>query len=171
MKCLLPWRLRVLAASCMALAVLAGCSTSGSAQADDAAAVTNTVRAYNDDLARAFAEMDMNELSGSATQRQAEEEFSLMAALGEGRLRMLATLVRIEFGDVRFPAEGIAQVDTTEIWDYDHISLDTSETVRAERNVTYSLRYDLVLQGDRWLVDAVTSLDGEATGGSRETTP
>lgn len=153
---------------CLMLAVLAGC-VSGDAEVPGADAVKATVRAYNDDLARGFSAMDMNELNGSATQRQAEREYLLMAALGEGRLRMQASLVSIEFGDVRFPAEGTAQVETVEVWDYRHESLDTNATVRSEQGVVYRLRYELILADGRWLVDAVTSLEEQARPGAEET--
>lgn len=148
--------------------VSAGCG-SASVKPDASAAVQSTVSAYNEALVRAFRALDMNELNQVATEKQAQREFYLMAALGEGRVQMFATLVSIEFGEVTFPEEGTARVTTTEVWDYDHVSLDTSETVRSERGVVYHLQYDLVLQDGRWLVDKVTSLD-EPTE-SQETTP
>jgi hypothetical protein len=117
----------------------------------------------------------MNDLSLVATEEQATREFYLMAALGEGRVWMDATLVSLEFGDVIFPEDGRALVTTTEVWDYDHISLDTSETVRSEHGVTYRLEYELVLTDGRWLVDRVTSLDeppaSEDATASEEATP
>lgn len=152
--------------ACAAL-VLSGCGAD--VLTPEAEAVVGTVRAYNDALARAFVSLDMNELNVVATQDQAYSEFYLMAALGEGRMQMLSTLQSIEFGEVTFPAEGRATVTTTEVWDYDHVSLDTSETVRSERGVTYHLQYDLVLQDGRWLVDAVTSID-DPPAESQETT-
>jgi len=143
------------------LALIAvGC---GTAESDSAiAGVEQTVRAYNDALIRGFETLDMNALNRTATQEQAEREYLLMAALGEGRLQMRSRLISIEFGDVAFPSDDAARVTTTEVWDYDHISLDTSETVRSERGVTYRLQYDLILQDGRWLVDEVTSLEDAA---------
>ncbi|MDO8881000.1 MAG: hypothetical protein Q7W44_09440 [Coriobacteriia bacterium] len=152
-----------LIAVALLLGGLAGCGSGGAAP--EVSAVQSTVGAYNEALIRAFETMDMNELNATATEDQALAEYYLMAALGEGRVRMLATLVSIEFGDVVFPAEEQASVTTTEVWDYAHESLDTSETVRAEQGVVYHLRYDLVLQDGRWLVDRVTSLDGEPAVG------
>jgi len=146
---------------------LSGCGADGTSTGADA--VVGAVRAYNDALSRAFVSLDMNELNQVATEEQATREYYLMAALGEGRMRMLATLQSLEFGEVAFPEEGKATVTTTEVWDYDHVSLDTSETVRAERGVVYHLQYDLVLQDGHWLVDHVTSLDEPAE--SEETTP
>ncbi|MEN6430897.1 MAG: hypothetical protein ABFC80_08695, partial [Coriobacteriales bacterium] len=114
---------------------------------------------YNRALVRAFAEQDMNELDQVATRDQTYTEYQLMAALGESRARMLASLRHITFGDVAFSSDSSATVATTETWDYIHQSMDTSETLREEKGIVYHLRYDLVQVGDRWLVDRVTSLD------------
>ena len=56
-------------------------------------------------------------------------------------------------------AEDDVSITTHETWDYDYVSLETSETIRSERGVEYDLRYDLVLQEDRWLVYAVDAFD------------
>ncbi|MBN2248122.1 MAG: hypothetical protein JW733_05435 [Coriobacteriia bacterium] len=151
------------------LVALPGCEESDEEIVEAAIAVRRTVSAYNEALIRGFKMLDMNELNRVATEEQATREFYLMAALGEGRMAMLPTLQSLEFGEITFPAEGQATVATTEVWDYDHVSLDTSETVRTERGVAYHLQYDLVLQDGRWLVDNVTSLDEPAE--SQEATP
>lgn len=144
----------------IAAAVAAGgCSPAPVPDVEDSRAVETAVRGYNAALVRAYSEFDMNELSTAATQAQADRDFALMAALGEGRMQMLATLRSIEFGEATFAEEGRASILTTEVWDYDHVSLDTSETVRMERDVLYRLKYDLILQDGRWLVDSVTSVD------------
>ncbi len=144
------------------LAVL-GCAPVSDGESPEQAAVEDAVWAYSAALSEAFAHMDMNRLSQVATEEQAWTEYALMAALGEGRVRMLADVVDIEFGEVDLPDEGTAVVTTTETWDYRHESLDTSETVREERGVVYHLRYELVLKDGRWLVDRVTSLDADAS--------
>jgi len=156
----------------------AGCDILPRSEAQDTAAVRQTVMAYTEALARGFETLDMNALNQTATEEQATQAFYLMAALGEGRVRMISEMQDIELSEVTFPEEGVASVTTTETWDYDHISLDTSETVRTERGVVYRLRYDLAIQPDgRWFVTAVTSLDelpdtGEpAPGPSRSATP
>ena len=145
---------------CVITAALAvsGCSDAPVAEEENVRAIETAVRVYDDALVRAFAGLDMNELSAAATQAQADKEFALMAALGEGRMRMLATLLSLEFGEATFPEEGSANITTTEVWDYDHVSLDTSETVRVERDVVYRLQYELILKDGRWLVDSVTSV-------------
>ncbi|PKQ19506.1 MAG: hypothetical protein CVT66_09900 [Actinobacteria bacterium HGW-Actinobacteria-6] len=134
-----------------------------------AAAVESTVQAYNDALVRGFAKMDMNELSAVATEDQATQEYFLMSALGEERVRMIAHMRALSFDSVVFSGEASATVTTAETWDFTHQSLDTSETVREELGVTYHLRYSLDLIEGQWLVAAVASLDSSST--SQETTP
>lgn len=160
-------RTSALALIALSLAAVVGCSPMVSDA--DVAAVEHTVRAYNEALIQGFVTFDMNALNLTATEEQAQRDYYLMAALGEGRIQMFSTLRSIEFGEVTFPEEGKASVTTTETWDYEHVSLDTSETVRTETGVVYRLHYDLVLQDGRWLVDRVTSLDEDAE--SQETTP
>lgn len=151
---------------CVALVLLgAGCSDSSETER-----VTAAVHDYNTQLIRAFAAHDMNLLSTVATRDQAYTEYYQMAALGESGVTLHATLRDIAFGAVSFSGDASATADTTETWDYRHESLDTSETVREETGIVYHLRYNLVLQDERWLVDAVTSLDAPAAG-SKETTP
>ena len=151
------------------LAAVSGCSGQPDDISADTEAVKSTILEYNEALIRAFAKMDMNELGAVATEDQAYTEFYLMAALGEGRVRMVSKLVDVEFGEITFPEEGRATAITTETWDYVHESLDTSETVRSEQGLVYHLRYELVLQDGGWLVDRVTSLDDPPA--SEETTP
>lgn len=152
----------------LAFMLAMGCTTAGMGN-PEAPVVQEAVRAYNEALIEGFVSFDMNALNVTATEEQAQRDYYLMAALGEGRVQMFSTLVSIEFGDVTFPEDGKASVITTEVWDYDHVSLDTSETVRTERGVVYHLQYDLMLQDGRWLVDNVTSLDEPAE--SEEATP
>jgi len=150
------WSQLVIAAS-LALLTATGCVDSP-AEAQSPAAVEAAVRDYNAALVRGFETFDMNELNRVATEAQAEREYFLMAALGEGGIQMRASLVSIEFGNVAFPEEGRAQVTTTETWDYQHVSIDTSETVRTEAGVVYRLQYDLVQRNGNWLVDQVSAL-------------
>jgi len=138
---------------------IAGCGIMPRSEEGDTLAVRQTVMAYTEALARGFETLDMNALNQVATEEQATQAFFLMAALGESRVRMVSELQDIEIGEVTFSQEGQASVTTTETWDYDHISIDTSETVRSERGVVYRLRYDFALTDGRWFVTNVTSLD------------
>lgn len=150
----------LLAVVCLVVTAVLVSSCGGGTRDADTATVQAVVREYNLALIQGFAVFDMNSLNRTATQEQAQREYHLMAALGEGRMQMLATLVSLDFEGVVFPAQETATVTTTEVWDYEHVSLDTSATVRVERGVVYHLRYTLVQRDGGWLVDDVTSIDG-----------
>ena len=122
-------------------------------------AIRQSVTDYNDALVRAFATLDLGELESVATTEQVAEETYTLTQLQSENAVMNAELVSVEFGDVVVYAEDDVSITTHETWDYDYVSLETSETIRSERGVEYDLRYDLVLQEDRWLVYAVDAFD------------
>ena len=160
MPCISNRLARLLVALLVAV-LAAGCSGNS-----ESGRVETTIREYNRQLARAFAQNDMNALSSVATHDQAYTEFYQMAALGEAGFVLKTTLQEIEFTSISFSGDASATAETTESWDYEHVSIETSETVRSEKGVTYRLRYELVLQDDRWLVDKVTSLEDETVNDS-----
>lgn len=152
----------------LAAGLLANSACGASGADDRAAAVQDVVREYNRLLAVAFADLDMNALAPVATHDQAQIEFYQMAALAEGKVILDAELQSIEFEEISFPADSNARVVTREMWDYRQVSTETSAVIGTQSGVTYHLEYGLVFEGDRWLVDSVTSLDDEGT--SQETT-
>jgi len=131
-----------------------------------------TIETYATLLAQGFAEQDMAVLEPVATVEQAQEEYALMAALGEGGIVMYAEPTEIEIVGVTDSAEGGLIVETREIWDYEHISLETSETVRAEDGVVYELRYALVSATGGWVVASIESIatEGDQQAPSAEDT-
>jgi hypothetical protein len=178
-------RLAALALAALALAALtAGCSSADSGtQAEEgvpapaAAAWTEediqlTIETYAELLAQGFAEQDMAVLEPVATVEQAQEEYALMAALGEGGIVMYAQPNEVEIVSVTESDSGGLIVETREIWDYEHISLETSETVRAEDGVVYELRYALVPATGGWVVASIESVaeEGEPSDPSTEDT-
>ena len=150
----------------LAVVLAFGVLVGGCAPDPRVAQVQRVVRDYNTRLARGFADLDMNALSGVATRNQAQTEYYQMAALGEAKRRMLTTLKSLEFGEVSFATSTTADVATTEVWDYRQVSTETSQVVRSETGVRYRLSYRLVLQDGLWLVDSVKSVDATGTGGT-----
>lgn len=152
-----------------ALVGVAACTRGGDATLDpETLAIHQAVTDYNDALVDTFATLDLGHLESVATTEQAaDESYTLMQLQSENAV-MNAELVSIEFGDVIVYAEDDVSITTHETWNYDYVSLETSEPIRAERGVTYDLRYDLVLKDGRWLVYAVDAFD---VAPNAETTP
>jgi hypothetical protein len=149
--------LALVALAVAASALLAGCSAEDALREEAQA----TIERYAELLADGFAEMDMGVLQPVATVEQAQEEYTLMAALGEGDIIMFSEPVEIEIVGISEAADGRLIVDTREVWDYEHVTLSTSETVRAEEGVVYELRYTLVSGPEGWLVASIDSIAGE----------
>lgn len=162
---------RTAVAALLALAMLAapGCMTT---PAPEQRAVQHVVIQYNAALAEGFRRMDMNTLSSVATRDQAQTEYHQMAALGEGKVRLLATLVDIRFLSTKVD-EDKAVAETEERWDYEQVSTEASETLRVEKGVVYRLRYELVRESGRWLVDRVKEIvdEGESRDPDRTGSP
>ncbi len=118
----------------------------------------SSIREYNRLLIEGFAQLDMGVLEPIATQDQAEREFAYMTALGEGRMRLEATLVDIEFGTSN-SGESTATVETRETWGYRRLSIDTGELIAEEIAVEYHLQYTLIPVNGRWVVANIESLD------------
>jgi len=147
----------------LCVVVLSGvvaCTADSDATLDpETLAIHQAVTDYNDALVRTFATLDLGHLESVATPEQvADESYTLMQLQSENAV-MNAKLVNIEFGEIVLYAEDDISITTHETWDYDYVSLDTSETTRSERGVMYDLRYDLVLMDGRWLVYAVDAFD------------
>lgn len=151
----------------LALALGGGCA----APDPQEQAVQHVVVRYNAALAEGFRRMDMNALSSVATKDQATSEYYQMAALGEGKVQLIASLTDIRFTSTRITGDAKAVVETEEIWDYQQVSTETSAVVRVEKDVRYLLRYDLVREGGRWFVDKVTDIEGAGASGSQDQRP
>jgi hypothetical protein len=134
-------RFGALCVTLLVSAVLAsGCV--GAAPSPDASLVKATVERYDALLAQGYRSMDMSPISEVATQLQAETEYIHMSSLGEGGVRMLPNLRRLEF--VKVSVEGSsALVETLETWDYTHVDPATGAIVREQRGLVYRLAWDL----------------------------
>lgn len=139
----------------LVLILITGCSTD--AEPDASAEIERTVRRYNELLSWGYANLDMNRLTEVATVGQAQTEYYHMAAIGEGGMKLEAILDSIEFDEVSI--EGTSAVAVTrETWSYIQIAID-SGLPAARNRVSYGLRYDLSLQGERWLVSEVSAFE------------
>jgi len=105
--------------------------------------------------------LNMNPLQEVATPEQATKLYYHMAALGEGKIRMDATLKDIQFVKVAFPKPDESIVDTREKWDFTHLDIASGRKVYEERDFTYEMKYGLKYVRGRWIIHQVTTLGGE----------
>ena len=130
------------------------CSSVNSREAEQ---VKDTVKRYTAQLAQGYATMNMAGLALVAEEPQTAKVYFHMAALGEGRLRMMSELKDISFKDIRFVNNTSASVKTREVWDFRHVNIDTGKVERDEKGFVYRMNYRLASKNGAWWVrDAAT---------------
>ncbi len=139
------------------LLLLSGC-THGS---QDAEQIEATIRRYDQLLTEGYANLNMNPLQEVATSDQAQKDYFHMAALGEGRVRMLAKLTDISFSSVDFPKKGEATITTHETWDFAYVDIKSGKKESEVKGFVYQLRYELKKEGKRWIIRNVTALNND----------
>lgn len=114
--------------------------------------VKNVIVRYNELLAFGYEHLDMNSLQEVTNERQAEKAYFHMAAIGEGGVRMLSRLKRIDFTEVTFPSPGKADVKTREVWDFAYHDIKSGARKEEEKDFVYLMTYTLEGGGGRWLI-------------------
>lgn len=126
-------------------------------------AVKNVVLRYNELLAFGYEHLDMTPLQEVTSERQAEKAYFHMAAIGEGGVRMLSRLNRIDFTGVSFPSPGKASVRTREVWDFAYHDIKSGTKKEDEKDFGYLMTYTLEEESGRWLIT-----DSAAAGGDKK---
>jgi hypothetical protein len=154
-----PVRLPLLALLLLIALVLPGCR----AKNPEEAAVKATIMRYNQLVSEGYRTHNMNPLSQVTTRGQAEKLYYHMAAIGEGRLRMDATLKTITFDKFEFQKPGEALVETAETWDFKHVVETSGKTYAEEKDFVYQMGYQLKKAEGRWIIQSADTISGHAT--------
>lgn len=133
--------------------LLSGCGE-GKTPSADPAVLENTIVQYNRLLAEGYRTLNMNSLAQVATEERATKAYYHMAALGEERKRMEATLKHMDFLGTKVLSPDQVEIKTREEWDYRHINID-SKKLESESSIIYELTYSLVKKNDKWLVSDI----------------
>ena len=123
-------------------------------------AVKGVIMRYNQLLADCYRSLNMNPMQEVSTPEHATKLYYHMAALGEGGVRMVSQLKKIEFLEVKFPEEGEAVVRTRELWDFTHYGIRMGEKQYEEKDFPYEMTYRLTQRNGRWLVAGITAATG-----------
>lgn len=107
--------------------------------------------AYLPQLAAAYAEQDPSELKDVAVPKElahVELRVDEMAERGE---RLVSKIQQFTIDHVQV-ARTMAYIATTEIWDIERRALGSDRLLESYPNTRYQVRYQLRLDGGRWLV-------------------
>lgn len=125
--------------------------------------VKKVVERYTELLAAGYQNLNMNPLQEVATPALAEKAYVHMAAIGEGKVRMVSRLKKIDYVQLRFPGEEKAEVRTHEIWDFAYTDIKTGKANEEEKDFPYDVTYTLEKKEGRWLItDLVASSERDA---------
>jgi hypothetical protein len=127
-------------------------------------AIRNIIVRYDELLTFGYRTLNMNPLQEVTTEDEAEKVYIYMAALGEGKVRMISHVNNIYFDSITFPAPDKAVVRTKEIWDFAYTDIKTGEKKEEKKNFIYLMTYTLGKEGGRWLITAASATSTEKAG-------
>jgi len=141
------------------LLLISGCARQGGSEADSAL-VKGTVNRYVTLLAQGYQKLNMTLLQEVSTKKRATKVYYHMAALGEGKARMISHITSLQFTDIHIVAVDKADVKTSEKWDYAYENVDSGKEM-LNNSISYKLNYRLVKKNGRWLVDDIDILESK----------
>ena len=119
--------------------------------------VQKTIQRYNQLLAQGYENLNMTPLQEVATKDQAEKAYVHMAAIGEGKAKMVSELKKITFTRLEFPQPGKCLTATDEIWDFAYQNLRTGAKEGERKDFLYHVTYSLESQGGRWMITDIVA--------------
>ena len=122
----------------------------------------DTVIAYTRLLDEAYRSMNSNPLTRIATPERVFKVYHHMAALGEGRVKMVMKQERLDFLKYNRLSPDQTEVTADERWYCEYFSVDTGEKV-SENLITYVVLYQLLRENGRWLVNDITVKESTET--------
>ncbi|MEI6208004.1 MAG: hypothetical protein WCP20_14575 [Desulfuromonadales bacterium] len=160
------------------LATLPGCKDSTSskagappqAQSSATSAVAETAHSliakYNSLLSEGYKTTDMTKLQEMATPELSEKAYYHMAAIGEGKSRMVSELKKLDFVETDCSKPAMCRVVTKEVWDFAYADILTGARSNEVKDYIYDVQYVLENRQRRWIITEIT-----ATGEERKELP
>lgn len=157
------------------IAALSGCKDStpgkpgatGSQSTSDPEKVSHKlIERYNSLLSEGYKSTDMTKLQEVTTPELAEKAYYHMAAIGEGKSRLVSEVKNIDFVVTDCATAGKCRVVTKEKWDFAYADIVTGARSNEVKNYFYDVQYLLENRQGRWLITEIT-----ATGEERKDLP
>jgi hypothetical protein len=149
------------------LVVLAGCNQSETKKAAPPAETAatgspadqshNLIRRYNQLLCEGYQTTNMTKLQEVTTPELAEKAYYHMAALGEGKNRMISALKKIEFEETDCAQPAACRVVTKEVWDFAYADIQTGKRSSEVKDYQYSVQYLLANKQGRWIITEISA--------------
>jgi hypothetical protein len=126
----------------------------------------NLIERYNRLLSEGYKTTNMTNLQEVATAELAEKAYYHMAAIGEGKSRMVSELKKIDFVETDCSKPSKCRVVTRERWDFGYADILTGQKSNEVNDYIYDVQYLLENRQGRWIISEIT-----ATGEERKDLP
>ena len=121
---------------------------------------------YNQLLSEGYKTTNMTRLQEVTTPELAEKAYYHMAAIGEGKSRMVSELKKINFTETDCSQSPKCRVVTREWWDFGYADVLTGKRSNEVKDYIYDVQYLLENRQGRWIITEIT-----ATGEERKELP
>lgn len=123
--------------------------------------VRAAVREYNLVLPRAYRDKRPEALSAVATAAQVNRVWTLVLGLSQRNRVLDARQESMRVQQIALKGENAAQLTATDVWWYRHVDPRNGKVAQPPRRVETRVRYTLVQQQGRWLVDKLDVLQSK----------
>jgi hypothetical protein len=123
--------------------------------------VRKMVTRYNQLLEQGYRDLNMTPLQEVATRELALKAYFHMAALGEGKARLISKLQRLDFEQIDTPSPTASEVQTREVWDFAHRDIGTGRLRQEVKAYVYHVHYTVEKQQGRWLITKISATGEE----------
>ena len=112
----------------------------------------NMIKRYNQLLSEGYKTTNMTKLQEVATAELSEKAYYHMAAIGEGKSRMVSELKKLDFLETDCSKPALCRVVTKEIWDFAYADILTGARSNEVKEYRYDVQYLLENKQGRWLI-------------------
>jgi hypothetical protein len=112
---------------------------------------------YNQLLSEGYKTTNMTKLQEVASKELAEKAYYHMAAIGEGKSRMVSELKKIDFKETDCANPAKCRVVTKEWWDFAYADIQTGKRSNEVKDYVYDVQYLLEKREGRWLITEITA--------------
>jgi hypothetical protein len=117
----------------------------------------NLIERYNRLLSEGYKTTDMTRLQEVTTPELAEKAYYHMAAIGEGKSRMVSELKKIDFVATDCAKPAMCRVVTRESWDFGYADILTGKRSNEVKDYVYDVQYLVEKREGRWLITEITA--------------
>jgi hypothetical protein len=117
----------------------------------------NLILRYNQLLSEGYKTINMTKLQEVATPELSEKAYYHMAAIGEGKSRMVSELKKINFVETDCSQAAKCRVVTKEWWDFAYADIQTGQRSDEVKDYIYDVQYLLENKQGRWVLTEITA--------------